>query len=170
MTHSIVDEPQKHNVVQRKATPKRTYWRIPFISSTKRDRANLRCLKSARWTWAAVSARSTGGAFQGLGSFCVLIWILVTQMVQFLNILLGCTLTISAVVCNYVTFQHNVNQRKQTVFPNLTSQSLCCLALSHWYQMAWTSEDGFQRIAGVTSPKARREMIISSSILIIGKL
>lgn len=100
-----------------------------------------------------------GKVFRGLRRFRFSIWILVTQTIQFLNILLDCTRMQSAFFCKYVVFQQKVNRQKQAMSPNLTSQTPCFLALSHWYQMAWPSEDGFQRMAGVTSPKTRREKV-----------
>lgn len=83
MTCNIVDESQNSMLHKRRHTPRRTYRRFPFIQSTKRGIASLWCLKAAWGTWVAVSGRSTRGASQGLGRFCSLIWVLVTQMVQF---------------------------------------------------------------------------------------
>lgn len=100
-----------------------------------------------------------GKVFRGLRRFRFSIWILVTQTIQFLNMLLDCTLTQSAFFWKHVVLQQKVNKQKQAVFPNLTTQTPCFLALSHWYQMAWPSEDGFQRMAGVTSRKTRREKV-----------
>ena len=68
----------------------------------------------------AVSGRSTRGASQGLRRFCFLIWILVTWMVQLLNVLLGCTFTINAFFSvSILDFNRKVNEEKRGVFPNL---------------------------------------------------
>ena len=68
----------------------------------------------------AMSGRSTGGASQGLRRFCFLIWILVTWMVQLLNVLLGCTFTINAFFSvSILDFDRKVNEEKRGMFPNL---------------------------------------------------
>lgn len=140
---------------KRRRTPRRTYCRFPFIQGTERGiiYGVWRWHEGLGWQWVEEAQGSFSGArevlFLGLN-----IGYIDGSVV---NISLGFTLTISAFFCVYVIFQQKVNKQKQAMFPTLSSRTLGSLALSHWYQMPWPSDDDFQRMAGVTSPKARRE-------------
>lgn len=74
-----------------------------------------------------------------------------------LNILLSFPLRISAFLCVYIVFQQKVNKRGYVPQLEFPDPRLSCPFSS--ILDAIHSEDGFQRMAGVTSANARREKI-----------
>ena len=150
----------KHYITMRSGTQQghATVWmnlRSTMLCNTKegplygciwstRGEANLRHWKPAWWTWVEPSGRSIGELLQdkegsvSWSGYCLHRWFHFWTFYWAVH--LG-----EAFFSLCVAFQHK-NKQKQAMLPNLTSQTPCPPALSHWYQKMmfwrWFSKNG----------------------------